>query len=78
MEANRKKTVTTYQYHFKYHRTVEELYWGISTHTPSGRQLLISLKSRENKEDTELLKTTARQRGMGEQQCWDDSEKASL
>lgn len=30
--------------------------------------MLISPKSSENKEDTELLKTTARQRGMDEQQ----------
>lgn len=50
----------------------------IFTHIPSGRRVLISPKSRENKEHTELLKTTARQRGMDEQQCWDESEKASL
>lgn len=37
--------------------------------------MLISPKSRENKDNTELLKTAARQRGMDDQQCWDESEK---
>lgn len=36
-----------YQYRFKYHRAVKEVYWGISTHIPSGRRVLISPRSRE-------------------------------
>lgn len=70
--------VTTYQYCFKCCRAAKEVYWVLSTPIPSGRQVLILPKSRENKEDIELLKTTARQRGMDERQYWDESEKASL
>lgn len=48
---------------------ITEVYQGLSIHIPSGRQVLISPKSRENKGDTEMLETAARQRGIDEQQC---------
>lgn len=38
------------------------VYGGISSHIPSGRWVLISPESRENKEDIELLESTGRQR----------------
>lgn len=38
------------------------VYGGISSHIPSGRWVLISPESRENKEDIELLESTDRQR----------------
>lgn len=35
-EANRKKTVTTYQYCFKYNRAAKGVSWAISTHLQAG------------------------------------------